>query len=94
MTSTSSEGAAAGSTGAWLGASGVGAGRAVVTRGSGCAPGGPVYDAFFRLTADGARPTTVLDSRADDEDHLTARGITEVVTSDQVLPTPSGGTRS
>ncbi|WP_086021428.1 glycoside hydrolase 5 family protein [Streptomyces zinciresistens] len=59
-----------------------------------CAPGGPVYDAYFRLVADGARPTTVLDSRAADRAHLTARGITEVVTPDQVLPTPHGGTRS
>ncbi|CAM5605074.1 glycosyl hydrolase [Streptomyces viridochromogenes] len=59
-----------------------------------CAPGGPVFDAFFRLTADGARPTTVLDSRADDPAHLCARGITEVVAPDQVLPTPQGGTRS
>jgi len=59
-----------------------------------CAPGGPVYDAFFRLVADGARPTTVLDTRAADADHLAARGITETVTSDQVLPTPQGGTRS
>ncbi|WP_251095907.1 glycosyl hydrolase [Streptomyces sp. Caat 7-52] len=59
-----------------------------------CAPGGDVFDAFFRLVADGARPTTVLDKRADDRDHLAARGITEVVTPDQVLPTPQGGTRS
>lgn len=57
-----------------------------------CAPGGRVYDAFFRLTADRARPTTVLDTRADDKEHLAARGITEVVTPDQVLPTPPGGT--
>ncbi|MEU9875461.1 glycoside hydrolase 5 family protein [Streptomyces phaeochromogenes] len=49
-----------------------------------CAPGGPVFEAFFRLTADGARPATVLASRADDEGHLAARGITEVVTPDQV----------
>ncbi|WP_393074829.1 glycosyl hydrolase [Streptomyces sp. LN704] len=49
-----------------------------------CAPGGPVFEAFARLTADGARPTTVLASRADDKDHLAARGITEVVTPDQV----------
>ncbi|MEV6528773.1 glycosyl hydrolase [Streptomyces sp. NPDC051639] len=49
-----------------------------------CAPGGPVFEAFARLTADGARPTTVLASRADDMDHLAARGITEVVTPDQV----------
>ncbi|MEV7072476.1 glycosyl hydrolase [Streptomyces sp. NPDC093990] len=51
-----------------------------------CAPGGPVFDAYFRLVADGARPTTVLDTRAADRDHLAARSITEVVTSDQVLP--------
>ncbi|WP_369174244.1 glycosyl hydrolase [Streptomyces sp. R28] len=66
-------------------------------RRSSCGPGSPVFDAFFRLTADGARPTTVLDTRADDQDHLAARGITEVVTSDQVLPAPQGlpgGTRS
>ncbi|MFD8424840.1 glycosyl hydrolase [Streptomyces sp. NPDC059466] len=49
-----------------------------------CAPGGPVFEAFARLTADGARPTTVLASRADDKDHLAARGITEVVTPGQV----------
>ncbi|WP_199835966.1 glycosyl hydrolase [Streptomyces sp. TP-A0356] len=49
-----------------------------------CAPGGPVFEAFARLTADGARPTTVLASRADDQDHLAARGITDVVTPDQV----------
>ncbi|MFE0514473.1 glycosyl hydrolase [Streptomyces sp. NPDC058964] len=59
-----------------------------------CAPGGPVFDAFFRLTADGARPTTVLDTRANDTEHLTARGITEVLAPDQVLPTPQGGTCS
>ncbi|MCT9091482.1 glycosyl hydrolase [Streptomyces sp. ASQP_92] len=49
-----------------------------------CAPGGAVFEAFFRLTADGARPTTVLASRADDTAHLAARGITDVVTPDQV----------
>ncbi|WP_405905258.1 glycosyl hydrolase [Streptomyces sp. NBC_00828] len=49
-----------------------------------CAPGGQVFEAFARLTADGARPTTVLASRADDKEHLAARGITEVVTPDQV----------
>jgi endo-1,4-beta-mannosidase len=49
-----------------------------------CAPGGPVFEAFARLIADGARPTTVLASRADDKEHLAARGITEVVTPDQV----------
>ncbi|GAA5029758.1 glycoside hydrolase 5 family protein [Streptomyces siamensis] len=51
-----------------------------------CAPGGPVFEAFARLTADGARPTTVLASRAADAEHLAARGITEVVTPDQVVP--------
>ncbi|MFE9808520.1 glycosyl hydrolase [Streptomyces sp. NPDC005548] len=51
---------------------------------SACAPGGPVFEAFARLTADGVRPTTVLASRATDGEHLVARGITEVVTPDQV----------
>ncbi|MFE3326997.1 glycosyl hydrolase [Streptomyces sp. NPDC059176] len=50
-----------------------------------CAPGGFVFEAFARLTADGARPTTVLVDRATDPDHLAARGITEVLTPDQVL---------
>ncbi|MFF5406833.1 glycosyl hydrolase [Streptomyces misionensis] len=59
-----------------------------------CAPGGDVFEAFFRLTADGARPTTVLDTRAPDQEHLAARGLTEIVTPDQVLHTPRGGTRS
>ncbi|MCQ4211998.1 glycoside hydrolase 5 family protein [Streptomyces longispororuber] len=49
-----------------------------------CAPGGPVFDAFAALAADGVRPTTVLASRADDREHLAARGITEVVTPDNV----------
>lgn len=49
-----------------------------------CAPGGAVFEAFAQLTADGARPTTVLASRADDKEHLAARGITDVVTPDQV----------
>ncbi|WP_328420623.1 glycoside hydrolase 5 family protein [Streptomyces sp. NBC_00443] len=59
-----------------------------------CAPGGTVFDAYFRLVADGVRPTTVLDVRAADQEHLMARDITEVVAPDQVLPTPQGGTRS
>ena len=50
-----------------------------------CAPGGPVFEAFARLTADGARPTTVLADRADDKEHLAARGITEVVTPEEVV---------
>jgi hypothetical protein len=53
-----------------------------------------VFEAFFRLTADGARPTTVLDTRADDPGHLAARGLTDVVTPGQVLGAPSGGTAS
>lgn len=50
-----------------------------------CAPGGAVFEAFARLTADGARPTTVLASHAEDRAHLAGRGITEVVTPGQVL---------
>jgi hypothetical protein len=50
-----------------------------------CAPGGPVFEAFARLAGDGVRPTTVLASRAADQDHLTARGITEVLTPGQVM---------
>ncbi|MEU6657752.1 glycosyl hydrolase [Streptomyces sp. NPDC046821] len=49
-----------------------------------CAPGGAVFEAFARLAADGVRPTTVLASLANDKDHLAARGITEVVTVDNV----------
>ncbi|MFJ8792152.1 glycosyl hydrolase [Streptomyces sp. NPDC102462] len=61
-------------------------------RRSALAPGGAVYDAFFRLTADGARPAAVLDVRAEDAGHLRSRGITEVVTAEQVLhaPAPDG----
>ncbi|MFC8275884.1 glycosyl hydrolase [Streptomyces sp. NPDC057271] len=51
---------------------------------SACAPGGAFFEAFMRLAADGARPTVVLASRASDRDHLTARGITETVTVDDV----------
>ncbi|WP_254705594.1 glycoside hydrolase 5 family protein [Streptomyces vilmorinianum] len=49
-----------------------------------CAPGGAFFEAFMRLAADGARPAAVLASRASDRDHLTARGITETVTVDDV----------
>lgn len=49
-------------------------------RSSACAPGGPVFEAFMRLTDEGVRPTTVLAERAADPAHLAARGITEVVT--------------
>ncbi|MYS51297.1 glycosyl hydrolase, partial [Streptomyces sp. SID6013] len=56
---------------------------------SACAPGGAVFDAFFRLVADGARPTTVLDTHTADTGHLAARGITEVVTPGDVLAAPA-----
>ncbi|MFJ3905017.1 glycosyl hydrolase [Streptomyces sp. NPDC090025] len=61
-------------------------------RRSACAPGGPVFEAFMRLAAAGARPTTVLAERATDPDHLAARGITELVTADALGPrrTPTG----
>jgi endo-1,4-beta-mannosidase len=49
-----------------------------------CAPGGAFFEAFARLTAEGVRPTAVLASRAEDKEHVAARGITEVVTPDQV----------
>lgn len=49
-----------------------------------CAPGGAVFEAFARLTQDGVRPTAVLASRAADAEHLAARGITEVVTPEEV----------
>lgn len=45
-----------------------------------CAPGGAFFEAFMRLTADGARPTTLLAERVADPVHLAARGITEIVT--------------
>ncbi|WP_344071214.1 glycosyl hydrolase [Streptomyces crystallinus] len=44
-----------------------------------CAPGGPVFEAYARLVADGVRPTAVLAGRAGDEAHLAMRGIEEVV---------------
>lgn len=47
-----------------------------------CGPGGAVFEAFMRLSADGVRPTTVLAGRAADRAHLAARGITELVTLD------------
>ncbi|MFF7633477.1 glycosyl hydrolase [Kitasatospora sp. NPDC008050] len=49
-----------------------------------CAPGGAFFEAFMRLTADGARPTALLAEHATDQQHLTARGITEVVTVEDV----------
>ncbi|TSB21132.1 glycoside hydrolase 5 family protein [Streptomyces benahoarensis] len=53
-----------------------------------CAPGGPVFEAWARLAADGVRPALVLDSHTGDADRLAARGITELVTPAEV----SGGT--
>ncbi|WP_327070416.1 glycosyl hydrolase [Kitasatospora sp. NBC_01250] len=49
-----------------------------------CAPGGAFFEAFMRLAADGARPTALLAEHAADQAHLTARGITEVVTVEDV----------
>ncbi|MEU6003142.1 glycosyl hydrolase [Streptomyces sp. NPDC047197] len=54
------------------------------SRRSACGPGGPVFEAFARLVADGVRPTTVLASRVGDSAHLAARGITEVVRPGEV----------
>lgn len=47
-------------------------------------PGGAFFEAFARLTADGVRPTAVLASQAGNKEHLAARGITDVLTPDQV----------
>ncbi|WP_155848636.1 glycoside hydrolase 5 family protein [Arthrobacter sp. 35W] len=44
-----------------------------------CAPGGLFFEAWMALAADGARPTVVLASKADDAGHLAARGITRLV---------------
>ncbi|MEV7178034.1 glycosyl hydrolase [Kitasatospora sp. NPDC093679] len=49
-----------------------------------CAPGGPYFEAFMRMAATGARPAAVLAGRATDAAHLSARGVTELVTVDQV----------
>ncbi|MFG2196943.1 glycosyl hydrolase [Streptomyces sp. NPDC048639] len=49
-----------------------------------CGPGGQVFEAWMKLAAQGARPAVVLADRARDREHLGARGITEVVTPDQV----------
>ncbi|MFE5295859.1 glycosyl hydrolase [Streptomyces sp. NPDC056632] len=49
---------------------------------SACGPGGPYFEAFMRLAADGARPAVVLAARADDPAYLAARGITELVALD------------
>ncbi|MBF9066609.1 glycoside hydrolase 5 family protein [Streptacidiphilus fuscans] len=49
-----------------------------------CAAGGPVFEAFARLTADGLRPALLLAQHAGDPAHLAARGITDVVTPEAV----------
>ncbi|MGP9022354.1 glycoside hydrolase 5 family protein [Streptomyces sp. BR1] len=49
-----------------------------------CAPGGPVFEAFARLVADGVRPAVVLAGRVDDKSYLASRGIGEVVFPDAV----------
>ncbi|MFE0462986.1 glycosyl hydrolase [Kitasatospora sp. NPDC058965] len=51
---------------------------------SGCAPGGAFFEAFMRLAADGARPTVLLAGRVADRSGLAARGITEIVTLDDL----------
>jgi hypothetical protein len=48
-----------------------------------CAPGGPFFEAWMRLAADGVRPAVVRGELADNTAHLAARGITEVVTVEQ-----------
>ncbi|MEV5973364.1 glycosyl hydrolase [Streptomyces sp. NPDC051921] len=57
---------------------------------SACGPGGPYFEAFMRLAADGARPAVVLAARADDPAHLAVRGITELVTPDGPGAAPRG----
>ncbi|WP_424211456.1 glycoside hydrolase 5 family protein [Streptomyces sp. BI20] len=54
-------------------------GAEAAPRRSVCAPGGEVFEAWARLTAQGARPTVVLAERAEDAEHLAARGITELI---------------
>ncbi|WP_435852344.1 glycoside hydrolase 5 family protein [Streptomyces sparsogenes] len=49
-----------------------------------CAPGGAFFEAWARAAARGSRPAVVLAQRASDTAHLAARGITEVMTVDQV----------
>ncbi|MEV6668888.1 glycosyl hydrolase [Streptomyces sp. NPDC051162] len=49
-----------------------------------CAPGGDYFEAWMRLTSGGGRPAVVLSQLTGDADHLAGRGITEVLTVDQV----------
>ncbi|MEU7025616.1 glycosyl hydrolase [Streptomyces sp. NPDC046275] len=59
-----------------------------VTERASCGPGGRHFEAFMRLAADGARPAVVLASRTADPAHLAARGITELVTPDELAARP------
>ncbi|SHG44187.1 glycoside hydrolase 5 family protein [Streptoalloteichus hindustanus] len=43
------------------------------------APGGDFFESWMRLAAEGAPAAVVLDERADDYAHLTARGITQLI---------------
>ncbi len=49
-----------------------------------CGPGGAYFEAWMRLAARGERPAAVLAEFANDAAHLAARGITDVLTIDQV----------
>jgi hypothetical protein len=55
-----------------------------VTARATCGPGGGFYEAFMHLLEEGARPTAVLAGLAGDKNHLTARGITEVLAVEDV----------
>ncbi|MGW9046732.1 glycoside hydrolase 5 family protein [Streptomyces lydicus] len=54
-----------------------------------CAPGGPVFETWAQLAAEGVRPALVLAERAADAAHLASRGITAVLTPAEV----GGGAR-
>ncbi|MEU7040872.1 glycoside hydrolase 5 family protein [Streptomyces varsoviensis] len=49
-----------------------------------CGPGGAYFEAWTRLAARGVRPAAVLAESANDAAYLAARGITELLTIDQV----------
>lgn len=56
---------------------------------SACAPGGRYFEAFMRLAGDGTRPAVVLAARTADPTYLAARGITALVTPDDLgAPAP------
>ncbi|MER7156664.1 hypothetical protein ABT366_38270, partial [Streptomyces lydicus] len=48
-----------------------------------CAPGGPVFESWAELAAEGVRPALVLAERAADSAHLASRGITAVLTPEE-----------